>query len=157
VITKEITNEREYRIARAEYERFAERLAAEHTKNVSRSRYEQAMLEASQSRLAEMRIRLAWYERVRNSGGAVLELESLDRIPDALIQARIAAGLTQRQLAERLGVKEQQVQRDEQTRYARARFDRLVAVAKALDIEFHEHVVLPSAGVRPRNDVTGDT
>jgi len=42
---------------------------------------------------------------------SVLELESLAELPEALIRARIAVGLTQKGLAGRLGLKEQQVQR----------------------------------------------
>jgi len=39
----------------------------------------------------------------------VISADSLERLPSALIQARIATGLSQKQLAERLGLKEQQV------------------------------------------------
>ena len=52
---------------------------------------------------------MARYEALRSGRVAVVPLDSLDQLPDALIHARIAAGLTQRDLAERLGVKEQQI------------------------------------------------
>jgi transcriptional regulator with XRE-family HTH domain len=74
----------------------------------------------------------------------VLELDSLDQLPEALIRARIAAGLSQKELAGRLGLKEQQIQRYEARRYAGASLDRVQAVADALGMQIHERVVLPT-------------
>lgn len=53
-----------------------------------------------------------------------------------LIQARKDLGLTQRQLAHKLGVTEQRIQRLEETRYATARLDTLIRVARALDTTY---------------------
>src|SRR5947199_184943 len=69
-------------------------------------------------------------------------LNSFDELPTALIQARIAAGLTQKQLAERLGLKEQQIQRYEATGYASASLKRVSAVIQALGLHVHEELAL---------------
>jgi transcriptional regulator with XRE-family HTH domain len=53
-------------------------------------------------------------------------------LPEALIDDRKKLGLTQRELAERLGVKEQQIQRYEATRYQSASLKRIVEVAEAM-------------------------
>ena len=66
-------------------------------------------------------------------GGAWMHL-SRTVLPDLLVKARIVEGLTQRQLAERLGVAEEAVQRDEAGGYARAGLDRLARVAAALGV-----------------------
>lgn len=58
----------------------------------------------------------------------------LAEIGEILIQARIATGLSQRGLADRLGVTEQRVQQDEASRYARAGLDRLLRIAAALGL-----------------------
>jgi HTH-type transcriptional regulator/antitoxin HipB len=50
-----------------------------------------------------------------------------------LIHARGRVGLTQGQLAERIGIKEQAIQRYEATDFAGVRFDRLIEIAEALD------------------------
>jgi HTH-type transcriptional regulator/antitoxin HigA len=55
-----------------------------------------------------------------------------------LIRARISKGLSQRQLAEALGLKEQQIQRYESDRYATASLRRLEEVAKALELKISE-------------------
>jgi ribosome-binding protein aMBF1 (putative translation factor) len=51
-----------------------------------------------------------------------------------LVQARIARGLTQRELGDQLGMKMQQVQRYEATRYASASLSRILTIAQALRV-----------------------
>ena len=50
------------------------------------------------------------------------------------IEARNGEGLTQKELAEKIGVYEQQIQRYEANNYQAVGFDRLQAVMSALDI-----------------------
>ena len=52
-----------------------------------------------------------------------------------LIQARIAQGLTQRQLANKLELKEQQFQKSESEVYASANIRRLAEIADILNLE----------------------
>ena len=73
----------------------------------------------------------------------MLEVPSFEALPLALIKARIALGLSQKELAERLGLKEQQIQRYEATEYATASLKRVKAVINALGIEVREEIVLP--------------
>lgn len=128
-----ITNERQYRITKAEAERFEEALAHADDRDVDlHPRLKQAMREGLESQLEDLRRQLAHYQELRSEPPNILSLNSLDEIPDALITARIAAGLTQRELAQRIGIKEQQIQRYEATRYQSAKFARMQAVADAL-------------------------
>jgi ribosome-binding protein aMBF1 (putative translation factor) len=94
----------------------------------------QAMEDAVRSQLSSLRAELAEYEALRAGDRRVLELISFDELPRALVQARIAAGLSQKQLAERLGLKEQQIQRYEASEYASASLQRLKAVIEALGV-----------------------
>ncbi len=74
-----------------------------------------------------------------------IKIASIQELPIALIRARIAMGMTQKELAEKMGVKEQQVQRDEANQYSSAGFQRIAAVAEALNIKIQEtHVLLKS-------------
>lgn len=63
-------------------------------------------------------------------------MDSLDELTDALVKIRLAKGWTQRQLAERLEVAEQQVQRFESGGYQNSSFYRLADVVDALEYEF---------------------
>ncbi len=74
-----------------------------------------------------------------------IKIASIRELPLALIRARIAMGMTQKELAEKMGVKEQQVQRDEANQYSSAGFQRIAAVAEALNLKIQEtHVLLKS-------------
>lgn len=56
----------------------------------------------------------------------------VERLPEMLIQERIRLGLTQKQLAEMVGIKEQQIQRYEATLYQSASLRRIREVSTAL-------------------------
>ena len=142
-----ITNERQYRITKSAVEDFEQALARLETVESDRPpEVRQVMREAIESQLEELREQVAEYEALRSGKVQVLELNSLQELPDALIRARIAGGLTQKKLAGRLRLKEQQIQRYEATRYAGVSLDRIQAVAVALGIRIRERLTLPSTG-----------
>lgn len=85
--------------------------------------------------MADLETELHEYEALRAGEVTSSRVSSLGEVPEALIRARIAAGLSQRQLAERLGLKEQQIQRYEAERYAGASLARLREVVDALGVE----------------------
>jgi len=141
-----IGNEREYRITNAAIGRFEDALDRLEDGRAERHPLLQQALRASMAGEAQvLREQVAEYDALRSGKVAVLETDSLRELPDALIRARIATGLTQKALAARLGLKEQQVQRYEATRYASANLARLQAVADALGVRIHERIVLPAA------------
>lgn len=72
------------------------------------------------------------YLRIRSGEQRTFALDSVDALAEALIKARVAAGLTQRELAERLEVSEQMVQRDEAGAYENATLSRLADISNAL-------------------------
>lgn len=72
------------------------------------------------------------YELLKQGALAVPDLREVQYLHTNLIRARIALGLTQRDLAERLDVAEQQIQRYEANGYAGASLSRLRDVAAAL-------------------------
>lgn len=142
-----ITNERQYRITRSWLERFEQaRTSAEQDAVDLHPRARQALRDQYDSQVEELRADLADYEALRRGQVTVLELDSLSELPDALIRARAASGLSQATLAERLGLKKQQIQRYEATRYAKVSIERLQAVADALGVEIREQVILPGRG-----------
>ncbi len=107
-------------------------------------RLRKAQEEALKSQLVDLREELAEYQALRDGKRCVLALTSFSELPRALVKARIAAGITQRQLAKRLGLKEQQVQRYEATDYASASLARVAAVVEALGLEVREEILLPA-------------
>ena len=92
--------------------------------------------------LEDMRTEMAEYDDLRSGSSSVIEASSLSGLAEALIQARIARGWTQADLAVALGVAEQQVQRYEASRYSGASLARLCDVAHALNVSVTETLVL---------------
>jgi DNA-binding XRE family transcriptional regulator len=66
--------------------------------------------------------------------GDLGELTNMEGLGRALVGLRIAGGLTQRQLAERLGVHESQVSRDERNEYHGITVERAVRILDAMDV-----------------------
>ena len=79
------------------------------------------------------------YERLRR--GDKKELANLQELGQILIGLRIVSGLTQRQLAERLGVHESQVSRDERNDYHGVTIDRANRIIEALGFVLHYSLV----------------
>ena len=73
----------------------------------------QAQVDAVSSQLADLEAELREYEAIREGKFQVEELSVVADLPSLLIKARIAGGLSQRELADRMGLKEQQIQRYE--------------------------------------------
>lgn len=146
-----IKNERQYRITKAQAEKFEQALAraAAEPAGDGHPMMRQMQIDALRSQLAELREQIDEYEALRSGARAVLQLESFEELPRALIQSRIAARLSQKDLAERLSLKEQQVQRYEATEYASASLERIQEVIRALGIRVREDIFLPHADVSP--------
>ena len=94
-----------------------------------------AQEDALNSQLADLEGELEEYEALKSGGFDLGPLKALADIPEMLIKARIAKGLSQRELAERLGVKEQQIQQYEATDYASASLRRIREVAAVYSVE----------------------
>ena len=141
-----ITNERQFRITRTEAAKFEKALAQLEKQADTPSRISPLLRKAERDALASqiksLRGEIREYESLRKGGYRVFEGASFEELPRLLIQARIARGMTQRDLAERLLVREQQIQRYEATEYASASLSRVREVIEALDIEVSETVSL---------------
>jgi ribosome-binding protein aMBF1 (putative translation factor) len=142
-----IKNERQYRITKAQADKFERALAqiAEESGDETSVHpvLREAMRDGLRSQLDDLRQQLEDYELLQSGRRQVFELDSFADLPRALIQSRIALGLSQKDLAERLGLKEQQIQRYEATEYAGASVQRVQEIIRALGIQVREQVVLP--------------
>lgn len=144
-----ITNERQYRITKGWLKRF-EASAALHDQREPNlgvhPRIHQAVTDALRSEAEVLREQLQEYERLRAGRVKQRTLRSLNELPKAIIEARIAAHVTQKGLADRLGIAEQQVQRWEANDYSGVSLRRLQEIADALGAKINEKVQFPAAG-----------
>lgn len=80
------------------------------------------------------------YERLKR--GEFDTLENLRGLGHLLISLRIAQGITQRELAKRLGVSETQVSRDERNEYFGVTLERAMRILDALNARLTTTVVI---------------
>lgn len=98
-------------------------------------------LQPMQSFHEQLREEVEMYERMKRGDlGALRNLTSIGRW---LIGVRIAKGLTQQQLADRLGVAPSQVSRDETNDYHGISVDRAQRILEALGVRFEAHLTEP--------------
>lgn len=132
-----IRNEKQYRITKTEANKF--KMALENFDERPEAhpgvkpRIIRAMKEAIASELEILQDQLKQYERLQRRGRVKLKVAELRALPTELTRARIASGLTQADLARRLGLKPQQIQKYEANDYAMASFARILEIAQALD------------------------
>lgn len=114
-----IANERQYKITASELEKF--RQSIEKTRAAGAQGRDplihEAMVAGMESQASELEESLERYDALKNGSITFRDAGDLSQVGVALIEARIGARLTQKQLAERIGRKEQQVQRWEATNY----------------------------------------
>ena len=98
-----------------------------------------------QSQVDELKEQITEYERLINCDTKEplkIKVGSLNKLPDALIKARIAAKISQKELADRLEIDEHRVKDYEDTDYQCASFVEILEVSTALGVEFENAIVL---------------
>lgn len=133
-----ITNERQYRISRQQLNKFQKAIQRHNIKEASDRLGSEilavAELDALRSEFNILADQINEYEALKAGKIKRFEAENLDELPEILIRARIAQQLTQKELGEIIGVKEQQIQRYEAARYEGASLRRLNEIAHALNL-----------------------
>ena len=129
-----IKNERQYKITKTQIAKFEAALDEITARSGAKSRLRKLEEDALRSQLYELRGEVKQYEKLRSGGPKPIHIDSFDELPRVLVEARIDAGLSQKDLAERLDLKEQQIQRYEATDYCSASLTRLKEIAKALGV-----------------------
>ena len=91
-------------------------------------------IDGLKSQIAELEADVSHYELLKAGEIAVAKCFSLEALPSILIEARIAAGMSQAELANAIGLRQQQVQRYEASGYMGASLTHLIQVSKILNV-----------------------
>lgn len=137
-----IRNEVEYQEAVKRIQQEADRIEAQRLEleamHLTREEVERA-LGPIRSFHEQFKEEVASYERLKR--GEFEEVENFYGVGRLLIALRIAQGVSQRELAKRLGVHESQVSRDERNEYHGVTLDRANRVLDALGVDLRTQVV----------------
>jgi HTH-type transcriptional regulator/antitoxin HigA len=139
-----ITNDRQYKIAKSQVEKFQtslEDLPLIHldVQDIHPD-FLQIQKNAIQFKLKELLNEIKEYEDLKAGKIIITEVKNLGELPLVLIKARIANGLTQAEFAGMLGMKEQQIQRLESEKYETASLRTLMKIAEYLKIKLSADV-----------------
>ncbi len=147
-----IRNEKEYKEAVGRLRQEKDRLAAQERelKGMGLGRQEvKRVLDPMVSFHQQLAEEVEVYERIKR--GEFEEVMNLQGLGQMLVCLRIARGLTQRELADRLGVHESQVSRDERNEYHGVTLDRATRVLETLGASVQSRIeLLPREDSGPR-------
>jgi DNA-binding XRE family transcriptional regulator len=141
-----IKNEQQYQNSLNWLQRFEQSIAELDSNEQLKAEPERWKLhrDSYQSQVDELKLEISEYERLVNcdtSKPLKIQIDSLNKLPNALIKARLAAKISQQELADRLGIDEQRVKEYENTDYQCASFVEILEVSTALGVEFEAATV----------------
>ncbi|MFN3150872.1 helix-turn-helix domain-containing protein [Bremerella sp.] len=150
-----IRNEVEYQEAVTRIQQEAERIEAQRQElealNLNHEEVERA-LGPIRSFHEQFKEEVASYERLKR--GEFEEVENFYGVGRLLIALRLAQGVSQRELAKRLGVHESQVSRDERNEYHGVTLDRANRILDALGVDLRTQVVRLERNHGPNESVS---
>ena len=142
-----IKDELEYQVSQEWVERFNKTIAAmERDEEAKRKDFLKwdASRSAIQCHLDQLHEEIAEYERLINCNKKEpieIVVENLNKLPDALVKARIAAKMSEKELAEMLGIDPDRIKEHEAKSYQSASFLELLEISFALGLEFKTAVM----------------
>lgn len=137
-----ILNQRQLKITQAQIRRLAKTLAlSKEKKRAMDEKIYKPMIAGIESQIGELKSQVQEYEKIRKAKALSYNLDNLHNL---LIQARVAKGLTQKQLADRLKIDARQIQRYEKTNYSSVSLERVIDICKALGISIKGRIALKS-------------
>lgn len=130
-----IYSDKQYSVAQDQLVNLQKAAAAAKERVSDQAWLKQAEVSALESQIADIEAELAEYDLLKSGQVSFSKSYALEELPRVLVQARIASGMSQTDLAGRLGMKPQQVQRYEATDYMGASLARLIEVSRALGVK----------------------
>lgn len=136
-----IMNDRQYKIAKSQIQDFQKALDELSYSNSEFKDVHPKILdahkEAIKSKMQDLIHEAIEYENLKEGNTVIAEISDLADLPLLIIKSRIANKLTQAELAEKLGLKEQQIQKYEAERYGSASLKTLLKIAGVLGLKFN--------------------
>lgn len=154
-----IRNEQEYRNTLYWLERFEQSITELDNTESLKVDFKRWKLQRDsyQSQVEDLKEQIREYETLTNHDPQtpiVLKLDDINNLPQLLIQARMAAKLSQKELADLAGLTEAEIQKYEDRDYEDASFLDVMAVVDALDIKMRSGEFLIPLDTLRRTPIT---
>jgi transcriptional regulator with XRE-family HTH domain len=135
-----IKNDKQHKITKKKRDDFMSSLELLKSSN-NNDLLKDIMINSLISQIETFDYELREYEILKNEKPQIITF-NFNELPESLIKARIIKGFSQNELALKAGLKEQQIQRYESTNYESANFERLLNIAKSLEISFETSKII---------------
>lgn len=129
-----IYSDQQYRISTRELTQMKDALTNAQAPESDQAWLRDAQIAALRSQIAELEAEIAHYDLLKAGEITFAKSFELENLPTILVEARIAAGMSQTDLAQTLGIKPQQIQRYEASNYMGASLARLIEISKILNV-----------------------
>ena len=129
-----IYSEEQYAISTDWLGKFKAALIAAKEGETENERARNIEIAALKSQIAELEADITHYDLLKSGEITVAQSHSLETLPTTLIEARIAHGLSQSDLADALGIEPQKVQQYEDSEYMGANLAELIEAANILNV-----------------------
>lgn len=133
-----IYSDNQYRVSNGELTKLKNALSVAQMRETDQEWLKTAEIDALKSQIEEIEAELAHYDLLKTGQITFAKSFALESLPSILIQARIVSGMSQTDLAKALGLKPQQIQRDEASNYMGASLAKLIEISRLLGVHIEE-------------------
>jgi DNA-binding Xre family transcriptional regulator len=130
-----IKNEKQYKITKKKLEEFTEAILEKQNSRDPLSATDKLILVSLQVMQEQFINEIAVYERLKTNTSSRLNERSIDDLPELLIEYKVQSGLTQKEFSQKIGMKEQQLQRYEAENFNSISFKNLLKILHAIGLE----------------------
>lgn len=143
-----IGNEKQYKVSKkrlADVQLKINEISSDTTQGALRNKL---ILASLNNQLSGLKKEITQYESLKRKKQIRVAARPLAQLPQLITEYKIASGLTQKELSKKLGMKEQQLQRYEASRFKGISFDNLLQLISAMDVQLEVKPVLSRRRVK---------
>jgi DNA-binding Xre family transcriptional regulator len=130
-----INNEKQYKISKKKFNEIITEIEKVKKASEQNPLRNKLILASLQNVKQELENEIAIYESLKNTTPKTLAERFIAELPSILTEYKIISGLTQKEFAEKLGLKEQQLQRYEAENFKGVSFKNLLKFLDAIGLE----------------------
>lgn len=145
-----IKNEKQYKITFKKLLNIMEKMDQLQSRGEPLPVKEQLLLVSLMTMQEQLRSEINAYNQLKTDDSLVLAERSIDNLPDLLIEFKIRSGMTQKELSEKVGMKEQQLQRYEAENFSGISFKNLLKILHAIGLDVTVKGTIPGASLKKK-------
>jgi len=130
-----IKNEKQYKISKKKLSEVLEKINKIKSNNKEESLKQQLVLASIEDFKDQLEKEIKEYETLKSGRSKILKERNIADLPSMIIEYKIANNLTHKELANRLGLKEQQLQRYESEGFRTVSFQNLIKFIKLMNLD----------------------